>query len=297
MRSLRALILLLAMLGVVALTAHAEPQLFKKKKAKKDEKAKEAEKAKSEFAHLDDLNAELMVLTVLHSLQTSPVQVEAMRKVAAKTMHEAPPRKKVKVSETLKKTMQSLREALIQNDDEKIEELFLKFDELRQKENPEFEDTEITDAARKEAPAILRLLSASQVVDYLASVPDFPDPVDRLLLTMEVARKLRGKDWQKLRDDSAYQVGWLVAGLDTKAEESIRTKATAFLNKAYALEEKEYKAKHEALEKEARSIVGKIGPTDVLRNVMERVLAEMLSSYRLAAVLETVGKKKYEGGP
>jgi hypothetical protein len=247
---------------------------------------------KADFANVGDVNADVAVLNVLHTLQPTPAQVQALRKAAPKTMQKPPPRKLVKVSEKLRKAMTALRDALAAGDDEKVEELFKKFDEVRDKENPEFDEIEISAAAREQAPAIVRLLSARQVAFYAASVADFPDPVERLTDAMDDARKLRGKQWQALRDDTAYQVGWLVAGLDAKAEEKARDQATALLNKAFKLSDKEYAAQRDALEKDARAIVGKLGPTDVIRNFMERVLAEALSSHRLESALDLRAKKK-----
>lgn len=251
-----------------------------------------ADKDKKDFAHVGDLNAEVTVLNVLHALDLTPAQAETMAKLAAKTMQAAPPRKMVKVSDAFKKTLAGLREALVKHDDEKVDELFAKFDELRQKEDPEFDEIEVTDAARAETPRVVGLLSARQVANYIASIPDFPDPVERLTDAMEAGRKLTGKEWQGLRDDIAYQVGYLVAGLDAKADEKVRDRAAALLNKAQGLGEKAYAGQKAALEKEARELVGKVGPTDVIRHFMERVVAETLSSHRLEAALEARAKKK-----
>ena len=85
-------------------------------------------------------------------------------------------------------------------DEATVRSLRPRFDELRQKEDPEFDDVEISDAARALAPALVRQLSARQVANYVASIADFPDPVERLVQTMAESRKLRGKEWQALRD-------------------------------------------------------------------------------------------------
>lgn len=247
---------------------------------------------KAGFANVGDVNADVAVLNVLHTLQPTPAQLQALRKAAPKTMQKPPPRKLVKVSEKLRKTMAALRDALAAGDDEKSDELFKAFDKLRDKENPEFDEIEISDAAREQAPALARMLSARQVAYYAASVADFPDPVERLTEAMNESRKRRGQEWQAVRDDVAHQVGWLVGGLDEKADEKARDQAAALLNKAFRLSDKEFAAQREALEKEARAIVGKLGPTDVIRHFMERVLAETLSSHRLEAAIELRAKKK-----
>jgi hypothetical protein len=287
MGTVRALALLVAVVGLGRMTC-AEARLDDKK----DEKKADKDKGKAGFANVGDVNAEVTVLNVLHTLQLTQAQLKVMQELSAKTMQKPPPRKLVKVSDRFKKTLSALRDALIEGDDEKVDELYAKMDELRQKEEPEFDEVEITDAARENAPALLRRLTARQVANYLASVSEFPDPVERLTQTMDQGRKLRGKEWQSLRDDSAYQVGWLVAGMDAKAEEKVRDKATALLNRAYGLDEKTYPKERANLEKEAQALVGKLGPTDILRNFMERVLAETLSSHQLASAMEAKGKKK-----
>jgi hypothetical protein len=283
---MRSLALLLALFGLLLLAPPSEAQRGKKK----GKAAARKEETKSEFANVADLHAEVTVLNVLFTLQPTKAQMESIQKVSATTMQKPPPRKLVKVTERFKKTITDLRDALIEGDEEKIDELFGKLEEYRQKEDPDFEDIEITTAAREQAPLLLAQLSARQVAAYVASIPDFPDPVDRLLETMDESRKLRGKQWQSLRDDSAYQVGWLVAGLDSKAEEKVREKATALLDRAYKLNDKEYTTERAALEKEARALVGKLGPTDIIRHVLERVLAEILSSHRLEAVIQALKK-------
>ena len=127
---------------------------------------------------------------------------------------------------------------------------------------------------------------------YIGGLDDFPDPLDRLREGIAESHKKTGKEWTAYRDDLAYQVGWLVAGLDTAAEEKVRDKATALLNKAARLSEKDFPNESEGLEKAAREIIGKLGPTDVMRNFIERLLAESLSNHRLAAAIEARKKIK-----
>lgn len=277
MRWSRRLLVVLFLGGLCCLTAQG------------DEKT---DREKNEFANLGDLNAEVTVLNVLYTLDPTAAQMEAFRKAASKTMQKPPPRKLIKVSEKLRKTMLSLRNALASGDDEKIGDLFDQYDKLREKEEPEFEDVEITEKAREVAPELFRLLSARQMANYIASVPEFPDPVEQLVETMAQGRRLRGAEWQALRDDTAHQVGWLIAGLDARREERTRDQATALLNRAYKLTDKDYEGRREQLEKEARDLVGKLTAVDILRNFMERVLAEALSSHRFEAALSARERKK-----
>jgi hypothetical protein len=291
MRTLRACGLLLALIGMAALLSEAGARRAPAKEKDKEEKA---DKGKGDFADLGDTHAEVTVLQVLHALAPTPAQIDLLAKVAPKTMQKAPPRKIVKVSEKYRKALQSLRDALGGDDEEKIDEATADLDDIRETEDPDWEDTEVTDEARKEAPAVLRSFSARQIAVYVGGLDDFPDPAERLREAIRESRKMKAKEWTTYRDDVAYQVGWLVAGLDTDAEEKVREKATALLNKAARLSEKEFEMQREELDKAAGDLVGKVGPTDVIRNFMERLLAETLSNHRLASALALRKKKSEE---
>jgi hypothetical protein len=294
MRALRACGLL-ALIAMAALLSDAGARPAPDKEKDK-EKADKADKDKSAFADLGDTHAEVTVLQVLHALQPTPAQLDLLDKVSAKTMQKAPPRKIVKVSEKYRKGLLTLRDALCAEDEEKIDEATADLDDIRETEDPDWEDTEITDAARKEAPVVLRSFSARQIAVYVGGLDDFPDPAERLREAIRESRKMKAKEWTTYRDDVAYQVGWLVAGLSTDAEEKVRDKATALLNKAARLSEKEFEEQREELEKAAAEVVGKVGPTDIIRNFMERLLAETLSNHRLAAALALRKKKNEKEG-
>lgn len=250
-----------------------------------------AGKGKAVFADLGSLNAEVSALQVLRSLRPTPAQLDALRKLSAQTMQEAPLRKLVKVSEGYRKALRGLRDALLAGDEESADGLFVSVDKLARLEAPELEELELTGAARLHAVKLVEALSSRQVAGYLASVTDFPDPYEQLLAACEASRKMRGARWDDHRDDVAYMAGWLLAGVDAKKEARARQKATALLNKAHRMSAKEYAAGRAALFREARQLVGPLGPTDVLRHYMERVAAELLSNYRLAAAVEAWRKR------
>jgi hypothetical protein len=63
------------------------------------------------------------------------------------------------------------------------------------------------------------------------------------------------------------------------------------LSKARSLSEAEFKAKKEDLEKEARALVGDVGPDDLLRYHVQRNLAELLSNPRLETAIKAKLKK------
>ena len=164
---------------------------------------------------------------------------------------------------------------------------------MRRAETPEIDDgIEITDAARRRAPEVLAALTARQVATHIAAYGDqFPDPLERLLEALGKVRGLKEAEWKELRDDVSDEVGRLVAGLDIDKAGEISDQVVQLLIQARALKENELKKERPELEKIARQIVGKIGPLDVLRNAVERTLAELLSNPRLAAAIEARLKK------
>jgi hypothetical protein len=299
MRQLRLWSLLLALVGMTALLHDADArQGTAKDKAKtksdkkKTDKGDKEGKEKTSFADLGDIHADVTVLQVLHALQPTRAQLELMAKLSAKTMNKPPARKLIKVTDKYKKALTALRDALVGGNDDKIDDATADFDDIRENEDPDYEDVEITDEARKSARLVLRAFSARQVAVYIGGLDDFPDPVEQLRDAIAESRKRTGKEWTSYRDDLAYQVGWLVAGLNSTKEEKTSTAVTTLLNKAAGMSEKTFKAKREELESEARDILGTLGPTDIIRNFMERLLAETLSNHRLAKAIEamTAGK-------
>jgi hypothetical protein len=283
--------LLLALAAMTALLGDADARRVVQKdkpktKTEKKGKTDKEDKEKASFADLGDIHAEVTVLQVLHALQPTRAQLEVMAKLAPKTTNRPPARKLLKVTEKYKKALTALRDALLTGNDDKIDEATGDLDDIRETEDPEYDETEITDDARKEAPSVLRALSARQVALYIGGLDDFPDPAEQLREAIGESRKRMGKEWTSYRDDVAYQVGWLVAGLNTSAEEKVRKSVTDLLNKAATASEKTFAEKREDLESQANEIIGKLGPTGIIRNFMERLLAETLSNHRLGKAIE-----------
>jgi hypothetical protein len=290
MRLLRSFGFLLLLAGLTALAAPSEALRAQAKKEKKEDKSKDKKedkgKDKTRFADVGNLNAEVTVLRVLGSLQATPKQLKTLAKYAKETMQSAPPKKEVKVSEKYRKALRALREALLSGDEDTIEEASKALEDIRDGgEEPEFEDIEVTDKAREVAPEVLRLFSARQVALYLGDLDSFPDPAEQLRDALAESQKKKGREWTTYRDDVAYQVGWLLGGLNSEKEQAARKAATALLNKAAKMDEEEFNKNRAELEKSIKTIIGKTGPTTVIRNFMERLLAETLSNHRLIAAI------------
>jgi hypothetical protein len=235
---------------------------------------------------LNDLSLEVAALQTLYQFKLTPEQLKAVRHLAKETVDaDGNVRHAAKGSEALRKALQSLRDALARADDpDKIAELQDAVEDLRGKEDPELDEgVEITDAARRRAPELLRRLSARQVAAYLSTYgEEAPDPLESLLEAIDSVRGLNAEDWKALRQDLADQVGRLVGGLDADKANAVGDKAVQLLIRVRALKDAEFKEQRAELEKEARDLVGNVGPLDVLRHLAEYALAELLSNPRLA---------------
>jgi len=145
----------------------------------------------------------------------------------------------------------------------------------------------ITAAARKQAPALLRQLKPSQVASFLGAVgDDVSDPLDVLTEAVEKLRPLEKAAFEEKRDAVADEVSRLVAGVDADRAGRVSDQVVALLATAHSLTDAEFKQQQAKLDEQARTIVGDVGPTEVLRHHVEHALARLLSNPRLAAAVE-----------
>jgi hypothetical protein len=237
---------------------------------------------------LNTISLEVQALQAMHQLDLTAAQLEALAKVAGDTAGKLGDRKPAKASDKYRKLLVDLRDAYLKGDDERINELNDQKDELEDSESPDLnDDIDVTDAARKETPKFLRLLTARQAVSYLALYEDdLADPRASLQGALDKSRTATAAEWKELREDLTENVGWQVAGLDTDKAAKVNDKVGAFLDKVKALKDADFKAQRDDLEKAARDVIGDVGPTDVLRHVLEHDVAELLSNPQLPAVLE-----------
>jgi hypothetical protein len=234
------------------------------------------------------LSLEVAALQLLNQLDLTTAQMQALAKMAKDVTPKEVKRQPAKASEKLRKALLDLRDALVQGDQDKIDDLNDTLDDLKDSEKPELDDeVEIVDAARRLAPEALRLLSVRQTASYLGLYgDDVPDPAASLRDALEKAPGADDKEWKDLRDDTAEEVGWLVAGLDMAQAQKVSEKAGALLDRAHKLKPDEFKEQRTELEKAAREVLGDVGPLDILRHVLERDLAELLSNPQIPAALE-----------
>ena len=236
---------------------------------------------------------QVTALEMLHRLQATPEQLSALLPMAKAVAPKDGTRKPAKASAVYRKTLIELRDAYLGGDEDAIVSKATDLEELRDKDEPTLDDdVDLTDAARKGAPAGLKLFSPRQVAQYVVEfAEEFPDPFEKITETFEDARMLKGKDWDESRDLAAEQVGWLVGGIDAVAEAKVKKQVAELLDRAHTLKDAEYKAKKGDLTQQAKEIAATVAPTDVIRNFMQRSLAELLSNPQTVTVIEARLKK------
>ncbi len=237
-----------------------------------------------------ELSQEVAALQMFYALDLTRPQMEALRRRAADT---AAPRRtpagRPKANGDLRRSLVELRDALLKpTDGERIERLAEKLDALRESEAAELDDGfDVTEEAVEQAPEVLRRLSPRQVALYAGGcADDIPDPRARLEEALAKSRGLSRDDWKQYRDGVAEDVAALLAGLDDEGVQRLRDRIVQLLIVARSLKDDEFQAQRRDLEKKALEIVGDVGPTEVIRHVVEQALAELLSNPRLEAALD-----------
>src|SRR5262249_11707779 len=145
---------------------------------------------------------------------------------------------------------------------------------------------EISDAARRRAAEVFKMLTSRQLVSYLNFYGDaFPDPVEQLLEALDKVRGLEQKEWKQLRESVSEDVGRMVGGVNIEKAGRVSDRVVQWLIQVRALSDDEFQAQRPELEKKARQIVGETGPLDIVRNAVEYALAELLSNPGLKTAL------------
>ncbi len=235
---------------------------------------------------LNELSLEVEALQLIYQFELTSRQLQALAKIAADLPPPARERKPAKANEKLRALLTDLRTALRKHDDNRIDELTGRVDDL--KDSAALDDRiEVTAEVRKRVPELLRLLTTRQVNDYLNVYDDLPDPVASVRDALKSGLKAAQiKDWSSLRDEAAEEVGWLVAGFDTEKAKKVAEQTAALLDKAHAWKEDELKQRRAELETAVQEIMGDVDAVDVMRHVVERDLAELLANPQLAAAVE-----------
>jgi hypothetical protein len=239
-----------------------------------------------------DLALEVNALRTLYSLKATPEQAQALLKIAKETVGPNKKREPTKVSAQYRNLLAEVRDALADDDEERVESLEDQLEQLTITESPDLDDdVEITDAARKHAPKVLKQFKAPQVACFIGALADqVIDPRERLLEALDKVRGWRLAEWPAQRDALGDQIGLLVGGVDRAKSDKVRDAVIDLLARARTLNDDDFDAKRGDLERVAERLAAQVGPTDVLRHVVEHALAELLSNPRVAEVLKARAK-------
>lgn len=286
-RSVRAGVLLLVMLAAAPALGRRDDEKKAAPQAGNVVKGKNAEE-------LVALKLEVAALEKLYHLELNARQLTVFLELAAKTAAPLPKTAEVRASPAYRQVLKDLHGALVDEEEERIQQLNEKLEALHEKETTEIEDEfEMTDAAMKAAPKAFKLLSAAQVVAYLAALDDeVPDPVERVLSAVEEGEELSGDEWKELRDETAEEVAWLVASFAGDNTPKVRKAVTAFLERGHRFKGEELKKEWAGLEKSAHQLVGNVSSLVVIQHYLERELAELLSNPRTMTALRLRSKQK-----
>ncbi len=230
------------------------------------------------------LSLEVVALQTLHRLDLNAAQLEAIQRLAKGTASTPKTQGAVRVTPAFVKTLKALRSALLEDDD-RSDELKEKLTDIMDRDKIQINDrVPISEPARRNAAAAIRLLTPGQVLAYLELLE--ADDVDLLDILEEALEKGKGADaarWRALRDQTATEAAWLLAGSD-----EARTRVAMKLLAAVLDQHHSAKSKNAVpdLEKQVQELTTGIDPFMVLRNTMERELAELLSNPQLPQAIQ-----------
>jgi hypothetical protein len=238
-----------------------------------------------------DLNMvclEVEALRTLSELQLTRQQLEELNKLTKGAAAKTPPRKEAKASAKFAAALHDLQKALTKGDEDRIGEAEARVTSLRNEERPQLDDRiVITEAARKQTPAASKLFTARQVANHIAHYgEELPEPLAEVRETLRASLRDKENRWEHRRDETAATVAWLVAGLDAEKTVRVRERMAAFLDTAHRWKADELEKRSGELAKSVQEITGDADPLEMLRHLVERDMATLLSNPQLSAAIE-----------
>ena len=232
-----------------------------------------------------DPRLKAQALDTLYELNLTADQLNAVEKLAAPAKADPPP----KLGRKLRNAVNDLCDALAKGDDEKIAELQDKVDELSDAANVDDAVVNLSDTSKTRAAEVTNLLTAAQLANFIAvCADDVQGPAELLIDTMDDARNGAGgagggddAEYKDLRSDTVDEVIALTKGVAAK-DDKLADAVGGFLDRVHKLNDADYKAKHAALEEEARKLIGPLDPVTVVRHWVEEEFATLLSNPQLA---------------
>jgi hypothetical protein len=220
------------------------------------------------------LALEVAALQTLQHLDLSSAQLHELLRMGKATASTAKPQGPMRVTPNFVKTLRALRNALLADDEDRIDELKSKLDDIMTKERIQVPDrTAITEAARQHAAQVVRLLKPGQVLSYLEVLsPEDVEPLEILLDALERGKKVNAAEWKRLREQAAADAAWLVAGNDRSKSAPVAQRLADLLDQPHA------GGSQQELERQLKQMTASLDSFEILRRAMEREMAELLSN-------------------
>jgi hypothetical protein len=241
----------------------------------------------------DDIQAvqiQVNALRMLRELRATPDQLRAVQQLSAdtqasmKNVEAADPHATTAPSYT--NAIKSLHDALLSEDDGKIEKAQDTVDDLEEKHDIDSDSwMDSTEPAREKANEAIKLFSAGQIANFIAvNSDDFPEPAQTLLSALQQCRGGSMEDFTSLRDDTAKEIAALMAGGGSKHFKAVAKSVTDLLNKVRDLSDSDFTTQRADLEKTARDLTA-ADPVEILRHWLHFQMANLLSNPQLSEVL------------
>lgn len=232
------------------------------------------------------LSLEVVALQTLHRLDLTTPQLENLLRLSKGAASTPAANGAQKVTPAFVKTLKALRNALAADDDDSIDSLKDKLQEIMEKDKIVLDDrVPVSDAARRGAPLLVRMLTPAQALAYVQVLDEEDvDPLDMLEAALERGKNADAAAWKVLRDNAAAEAAWLFAGSDEAKSRPVAKLLAALLDQQRSAQ----KAKNAApdLEKQLQQLTAQVDPLQMVRHAMERELAELLSNPTLPAAIQ-----------
>jgi hypothetical protein len=294
---------LMSLPGREATVVRAQPRDDVPAAKKEGSRKVDTSKLKAPPADVNDLSMQVAALRTLYLLKVGidfgrvhGHDYSVLRLVARGCAQPPRTRSQASASKNYVKVLTELRAAFIVNNEDRINELSEQLEELTRDEEPDLDDgVEITEQARKSAPRYLRgYLDPNQIAAYIGAYDkEFPNPYFLIKTTIRAdgkGKKLSPEQWKETRAFVIAEVSWQLGGLDPREQARFAQQTARILDRAYKLNDtqmqKEFAKAGTGLRGELGSLCNLVGSMNVIKNVVERDIAELFSNPQLLRAVE-----------
>src|SRR5262249_26800802 len=132
-----------------------------------------------------------------------------------------------------------------------------------------------------------------QTAAYLGAIADdIPDPIGKLSEAIHQVRTLPADKVPDYRADVSQEIGESLCGFDSERAANTTNQVTQFLIVVASYKSDDFKKHRADIDARAQKIVGSFAPSDVLRNVMAHVAAELLSNPEVLGAIDELLKAR-----